>query len=69
MKRIGAIYIRVSTEKQEELSPDAQLRLLFEYAERNDIIIPKEYIFQDNGISGRKADKRPDFQKMIGFLL
>lgn len=66
MKRIGAIYIRVSTEKQEELSPDAQLRLLFEYAERNDIIIPKEYIFQDNGISGRKADKRPDFQKMIG---
>ena len=66
MKRIGAIYIRVSTEKQEELSPDAQLRLLQEYAEHNNIIIPKEYIFQDNGISGRKAEKRPGFQKMIG---
>lgn len=65
-KKIGAIYIRVSTDKQEELSPDAQLRLLKEYAERNNIFIPNEFIFQDNGISGRKADKRPDFQKMIG---
>ena len=65
-KKIGAIYIRVSTDKQEELSPDAQLRLLKEYAERNNIVIPNEYIFQDNGISGRKAEKRPDFQKMIG---
>ncbi len=65
MKKIGAIYIRVSTDKQEELSPDAQLRLLLEYAERNNIAIPKEYIFQDNGISGRKAEKRPNFQKMI----
>lgn len=64
-KRIGAIYIRVSTDKQEELSPDAQLRLLKEYAERNNIVIPSEYIFQDNGISGRKADKRPEFQNMI----
>lgn len=66
MKKIGAIYIRVSTDKQEELSPDAQRRLLKEYAERNNISIPTEYIFQDNGISGRKADKRPDFQRMIG---
>lgn len=65
-KQIGALYIRVSTEKQEELSPDAQIRLLKEYAERNNIIIPNEYIFQDNGISGRKADKRPAFQSMIG---
>lgn len=64
--KTGAIYIRVSTDKQEELSPDAQLRLLKEYAERNNIYIPNDYIFQDNGISGRKADKRPDFQKMIG---
>lgn len=65
MKKIGAIYIRVSTDKQEELSPDAQMRLLKEYAERNDVLIPSEYIFQDNGISGRKAEKRPEFQKMI----
>ena len=65
MKKVGAIYIRVSTDKQEELSPDAQLRLLMEYAERNNIIIPKENIFHDNGISGRNAEKRPSFQKMI----
>ena len=64
-KRIGAIYIRVSTDKQEELSPDAQLRLLKEYAEKNNLIIPNEFIFQDNGISGRKAEKRPEFQHMI----
>lgn len=30
--RTGALYIRVSTDKQEELSPDAQRRLLLEYA-------------------------------------
>lgn len=66
MERIGAIYIRVSTDKQEELSPDAQLRLLKEYARNNDIYLPEEFVFQDNGISGRKADKRPEFQKMIG---
>ena len=64
-KKTGAIYIRVSTDKQEELSPDAQLRLLMDYAQKNSIDVPKEYVFQDNGISGRKADKRPAFQKMI----
>lgn len=64
-RKTGAIYIRVSTDKQEELSPDAQLRLLMDYAKNNHTDIPMEYIFQDNGISGRKADKRPAFQQMI----
>lgn len=64
-RKTGAIYIRVSTDKQEELSPDAQLRLLMDYAKTNHTDIPMEYIFQDNGISGRKADKRPAFQQMI----
>lgn len=64
-RKTGAIYIRVSTDKQEELSPDAQLRLLMNYAKTNHTDIPMEYIFQDNGISGRKADKRPAFQQMI----
>lgn len=64
-RKTGAIYIRVSTDKQEELSPDAQLRLLMDYARNNHTDIPQEYIFQDNGISGRKADKRPAFQQMI----
>lgn len=64
-RKTGAIYIRVSTDKQEELSPDAQLRLLMDYAKKDSIDVPKEYIFQDNGISGRKANKRPAFQNMI----
>jgi site-specific DNA recombinase len=62
----GALYIRVSTDKQEELSPDAQRRLLLDYAQKNDIVISNEYIFLENGISGKKADKRPQFQKMVG---
>ena len=64
-RRTGAIYIRVSTDRQEELSPDAQRRLLLEYAQSNNIDVPAEYIFQDNGISGRQAKKRPAFQNMI----
>lgn len=63
--KIGALYIRVSTDKQEELSPDAQLRLGIDFAKKNEIVIPKEYIFMENGISGRKADKRPKFQRLI----
>lgn len=62
----AALYIRVSTDKQEELSPDAQLRLLKEYAQKNDMLIKNDLIFMENGISGKKADKRPQFQKMIG---
>lgn len=61
----GCLYIRVSTDDQLELSPDAQKRLLLEYARKNNIFIKKEHIFMENGISGRKADKRPEFQKMI----
>ncbi len=60
-------YIRVSTDKQEELSPDAQKRLLIDYAIKNDIFLPDEHIFTENGISGKHADKRPEFQKMIAF--
>lgn len=62
----AAIYIRVSTEKQEELSPDAQKRLILEYAKRNQICVSDRYLFlEEGGISGKKAEKRPQFQKMI----
>lgn len=64
-RKTGAIYIRVSTDRQEELSPDAQRRLLLDYAKEHNIDVPAEYIFQDNGISGRQAKKRPAFQNMI----
>ena len=66
-KRIGACYVRVSTNDQTEYSPDSQERLVREYAEKNGIYIPSEYVFREpEGISGRKADKRPEFQRMIG---
>lgn len=61
--KYGYGYVRVSTSGQEELSPDSQAKLLKEYAQKNGIIISK--IFYELGISGRKADKRPEFQKMI----
>ncbi len=64
-KKVGALYIRVSTDKQEELSPDAQIRLGREYAAQHDIVIPDEYIFRDDGISGKKADRRPGFKTLI----
>lgn len=62
---VAALYIRVSTDKQEELSPDSQKRLLLEYAKNHNMIVADEHIYMENGISGRKADKRPKFQQMI----
>lgn len=61
----AAIYIRVSTEDQTDYSPDAQKRLLLSYAKQNDFLVPDEYIYIDEGISGRRADKRPAFMQMI----
>ena len=61
----GACYIRVSTDNQLEFSPDAQLKAIKNYAKNNDILIDDNYIFIDEGISGRKAEKRPAFQEMI----
>ena len=60
----GALYIRVSTADQTELSPDAQQRLLLDYAKKNGIVIAKEFIFEES-VSGRHADRRPKFQEMI----
>lgn len=63
--KTAALYIRVSTHMQDELSPDAQKRLLIDYAKSNNIVVSNDYIFIESGISGRKADKRPEFQRMI----
>lgn len=63
--KIGAAYIRVSTAEQTELSPASQLKTIRVYAKQQGYIIPDEFIFQDDGISGRSADKRPAFRLMI----
>ena len=62
----AAAYIRVSTEDQTEYSPDSQLKKIQEYARAHDLSLPEELVFLDQGISGRSADKRPSFMKMIG---
>ena len=63
--KIAAAYIRVSTHDQEEYSPESQIKLIRDYAKNNGFILPEEFIFRDDGISGRRADKRPEFQRMI----
>ena len=62
--RTGALYIRVSTADQTELSPDAQKRLLLDYAKKNNIVISNDFVYMES-VSGRHAQKRPEFQKMI----
>ncbi len=66
--KIAAAYIRVSTHDQEEYSPESQIKLIRDYAKNNGFILPEEFIFRDDGISGRRADKRPEFQRMISRL-
>lgn len=63
--KLGAIYVRVSTDDQVEYSPSSQLKLILNYAKNNNIEILDEFIFKDEGISGRKTDKRTSFNKMI----
>lgn len=64
--KTAAAYIRVSTDDQVEFSPDSQLKAIRKYAKEHDMILPEEFIFADEGISGRKTDKRVEFQRMIG---
>lgn len=61
----AAAYIRVSTEDQEDLSPDVQLQLIRDYARENKLLLLAEHVYQDDGISGRKAEHRPAFNRMI----
>ena len=63
--KTGAAYIRVSDERQDEYSPDSQLKKIREYAAKEGYIIPDEFVFYDDGISGKSAKKRDDFNRMI----
>ena len=63
--RTAAAYIRVSTDDQTEYSPDAQLRELREWAAAHELVLDDRFIYADEGLSGRKAEKRPAFQEMI----
>lgn len=61
----AAAYIRVSTDEQTEYSPAVQLDEILSFAQKNGFSIPPEFVFSDEGISGRSAEKRPAFQSMI----
>ena len=63
--KTAAAYIRVSTDDQTEYSPDAQLRELQEYASAHNMLLDDRFIYADEGISGRKAERRPAFLEMI----
>ena len=63
--KIGAAYIRVSDERQDEYSPDSQLKKIREHAAKEGRQIPDEYVFYDDGISGKSTKKRDDFNRMI----
>lgn len=63
--RIAAAYIRVSSERQDEYSPASQLKMTRERAEKDGYIIPDEYVYFDDGISGKSTKKRNEFNNMI----
>lgn len=65
-QKIGAVYVRVSTDKQDELSPISQLKKTWEWAQAHHIMINESSIFiEEEGVSGRKAEKREAFKEMM----
>jgi len=63
--KTAAAYVRVSTERQDEYSLDSQLKLIRDYSAAHDMDVPQEFVFVEDGVSGRSAKKRPSFQRMI----
>ncbi|MDR0936622.1 MAG: recombinase family protein [Oscillospiraceae bacterium] len=61
-KKKAVVYARYSSHGQTEQSIEGQLRVNYEFAEREGYLIVAEYI--DRAISG-KSDDRPEFQRMI----
>jgi DNA invertase Pin-like site-specific DNA recombinase len=59
----SVIYARYSSGKQKELSIKGQLKVCREYAEQNGFQVTGEYI--DRAISGKAANNRPDFRRML----
>jgi DNA invertase Pin-like site-specific DNA recombinase len=60
--KTAVTYCRYSSHGQTEQSIEGQLRVNYEYAEREGYTIVADYI--DRGISGR-TDDRPEFQRML----
>ncbi len=62
----SAIYLRCSTDMQEQSIPD-QRKAIHEYAKANGYEIVKEYI--NEGISGTETEKRIAFKRMCNDVI
>jgi site-specific DNA recombinase len=64
MKKNAAIYARVSSDRQREQNTIAsQTALLLEYAKAHDRVVPREWIFEDDGYSGSVL-ARPGLERL-----
>src|SRR5262250_2708088 len=62
--RMAAIYARVSSEQQrEENTIASQTAALTEFAQRQDLEVPKEWVFEDEGFSGATLE-RPGLERV-----
>jgi site-specific DNA recombinase len=56
--RMAAIYARVSSEQQREANTIAsQTASLLEFAKSQDLEVPKEWVFEDDGYSGATLER------------
>jgi site-specific DNA recombinase len=62
--RDAAIYARISTGKQSQLSPESQIRKCREAAEARGFRVLERHIYRDDGLSGVGFD-RPAFQQLM----
>lgn len=65
--KVGAAYIRVSTDRQEEYSPDSQLKIIREHAKRQGYIIPDEFTYALKDIASKHS--RAGLLAGAGFLM
>ena len=64
MKRLAAIYTRVSSDRQKEEGTIASQRTaLLEYAQEQDLTVPAQWIFEDEGYSGALLS-RPGLERL-----
>jgi site-specific DNA recombinase len=62
--RVAAIYARVSSERQrQEQTIQSQTAALRELAEQRDLLVPGEFIFEDDGFSGASLH-RPALERL-----
>jgi DNA invertase Pin-like site-specific DNA recombinase len=65
--KLASAYLRVSSEMQVEggTSLASQLLEIKRFAETNNYILLDGHIYQEEGVSGKSATIRPEFQRMI----